>query len=92
MLARRRREKIISFTLDKDGTFIWALRPGTTCWPGGGPKCSPGVGGSKMASRGVEWLLTPPTHTYACDQNRGHTKYHKVPNDRYGQDLSADTP
>ena len=65
ILARRRREKIISFTLDKDGTFIWALGPGTTCWPGGGLKCSPGVGGSKMASRGVELLFTPPTHTYA---------------------------
>ena len=52
--------------------FIWmghlygALSPGTTCWPGGGLKCSPGVGGSKMASRGVEWLLTPPTPTYGC--------------------------
>ena len=51
--------------------FIWmghlygALSPGTTCWPGGGLKCSPGVGGSKMASRGVELLLTPPTPTYA---------------------------
>ena len=50
--------------------FIWmghlygALSPGTTCWPGGGLKCSPGVGGSKMASRGEEWLLTPPTPTY----------------------------
>ena len=29
ILARRRREKIqkISFTLDKDRTFIWALEP-----------------------------------------------------------------
>ena len=30
---------------------------------GGGLKCSPGVGGSKMASRGVELLLTPPPRT-----------------------------
>ena len=50
--------------------FIWmghlyrAFGPGTTCWPGGGMKCSPGVGGSKIASRGEEWLLTPPTPTY----------------------------
>ena len=36
------------------------MGPGTTCWPGGVLKCSPGVGGSKMASRGVELLLTPP--------------------------------
>ena len=54
--------------------FIWmghlygALSPGTTCWPGGGLKCSPGVGGSKMASRGVELLLTPPTPTYAVTE------------------------
>ena len=41
------------------------MGPGTTCWPGGVLKCSPGVGGSKMASRGVELLLTPPTPTYA---------------------------
>ena len=27
ILARRRREKIISFTLDKDRTFTWALEP-----------------------------------------------------------------
>ena len=27
-----------------------------------------------------------------CDQTSGHTKYHKVPNERYGQDLSTDTP
>ena len=40
------------------------MGPGTTCWPGGVLKCSPGVGGSKMASRGVELLLTPPTPTY----------------------------
>ena len=26
------------------------------------------------------------------DQTSGHTKYHKVPNERYGQDLSTDTP
>ena len=57
-------KKNYSFTLDKDGTFLLALGPGTTCWPGGGLKCSAGVGGSKMASRGEEWLLTPPTPTY----------------------------
>ena len=27
-----------------------------------------------------------------CDQTSGHTKYHKVPNERYGQDLSTDAP
>ena len=26
-----------------------------------------------------------------CDQTSGHTKYHKVPKERYGQDLSTDT-
>ena len=25
-----------------------------------------------------------------CDQTSGHTKYQKVPNERYGQDLSTD--
>ena len=27
-----------------------------------------------------------------CDQASGHTEYHKVPNERYGQDLCTDTP
>ena len=40
------------------------MGPGTTCWPGGVLKCSPGVGGSKMASRGVELLLTPHAHLW----------------------------
>ena len=52
MLARRRREKIISFTLDKDGTFIWALRPGTTCWPGGARNALQGWGGQKWPPGG----------------------------------------
>ena len=42
MLARRRREKIISFTLDKDGTLIWPL----------GLEPPAGLGGSEMLSRG----------------------------------------
>ena len=49
------------------------MGPGTTCWPGGVLKCSPGVGGSKMASRGVEWLLTPPTPTYGPEGDRPKT-------------------
>ena len=60
-VARRRREKNFSFGWD---TYIGpsALEPPAGL--GGGLKCSPGVGGSKMASRGVDWLLAPPTPTY----------------------------
>ena len=68
--------------------FIWmghlyrAFGPGTTCWPGGGLKCSPGVGGSKMASRGEEWLLTPPIHTYGLPADSKMTeKFGKTPLD-----------
>ena len=32
----------------------------------------------------------PPTDAIGY-QTSGHTKYHKVPNERYGQDLSTDT-
>ena len=51
--------------------FIWmgllygAFSPGTTCWPGGVPKCSTGVGVKKWPPGGVDLLFTPPTHTYA---------------------------
>ena len=40
--------------------FIWmgllygALGPGTTCWPGGVPKCSTGVGVKKWPPGGVD--------------------------------------
>ena len=50
--------------------FIWmgllygAFSPGTTCWPGGVPKCSTGVGVKKWPPGGVDLLFTPPTHTY----------------------------
>ena len=33
----------------------------------------------------------PPTGAI-YNLTSGHKKYHKVPNERYGQDLSADTP
>ena len=75
MVTRKMKLEVLPDTVHKlsprKNCFIWmghlygAFGPGTTCWPGGGLKCSPGVGGSKMASRGVELLLTPPTHTYA---------------------------
>ena len=66
MLARRRREKIISFTLDKDGTLIWAL--GAWAWNhllawGGSEMLCRGEG-QKMASRGGRPAIYPPTHTY----------------------------
>ena len=78
MVTRKMKLEVLPDTVHKlsppqarKNCFIWmghlygAFGPGTTCWPGGGLKCSPGVGGSKMASRGVDWLLAPPTPTYA---------------------------
>ena len=59
MLARRRREKIISFTLDKDGTFIWALGPGTTCWPGGTEMLSRGGGTGDEPFKSICRVLGP---------------------------------
>ena len=77
MVTRKMKLEVLPDTVHKlsppqarKNCFIWmghlygAFGPGTTCWPGGGLKCSPGVGGSKMASRGVDWLLAPPTPTY----------------------------
>ena len=49
------------------------MGPGTTCWPGGVLKCSPGVGGSKMASKGVELLLTPHAHHALDNEENIHT-------------------
>ena len=49
--------------------FIWmgllygAFSPGTTCWPGGVPKCSTGVGVKKWPPGGVDLLFTPPPRT-----------------------------
>ena len=63
MLARRRREKIISFTLDKDGTFIWALGPGTTCWPGGGSEMLSRGRGVKNGLQGGRIAIYPPPRT-----------------------------
>ena len=67
MVTRKMKLEVLPDTVHKlsplqarKNCFIWmghlygAFGPGTTCWPGGGLKCSPGVGGSKMASRGVE--------------------------------------
>ena len=80
MVTRKMKLEVLPDTVHKlsppqarKNCFIWmghlygAFGPGTTCWPGGGLKCSPGVGGSKMASRGVDWLLAPPTPTYEYD-------------------------
>ena len=49
ILARRRQEKIISFTLDKDRTFIWALEPPAGL---GGSKNPLQEGGSKNGLQG----------------------------------------
>ena len=81
MVTRKMKLEVLPDTVHKlsppqarKNCFIWmghlygAFGPGTTCWPGGGLKCSPGVGGSKMASRGVDWLLAPPTPTYGCQK------------------------
>ena len=81
MVTRKMKLEVLPDTVHKlsppqarKNCFIWmghlygAFGPGTTCWPGGGLKCSPGVGGSKMASRGVDWLLAPPTPTYVFTQ------------------------
>ena len=59
--------KILPNTMDSLGPpqarknhFIWmgllygALGPGTTCWPGGGLKCSTGVGVKKWPPGGVD--------------------------------------
>ena len=65
VLARRRREKIISFTLDKDETLIWSLWPWNHLLAWGGLKILSRRGGQKMASRGGRLAIYPPTHTYA---------------------------
>ena len=55
-------------------TFVQTFRafgPGTTCWPGGVPKCSTGVGVKKWPPGGVDLLFTPPTHTYAPTYLKG---------------------
>ena len=75
MLARRRREKIISFTLDKDGTLIWAL--GAWAWNhllawGGSEMLCRGEG-QKMASRGGRPAIYPPhAHLLLLFFSRGH--------------------
>ena len=87
MVTRKMKLEVLPDTVHKlsppqarKNCFIWmghlygAFGPGTTCWPGGGLKCSPGVGGSKMASRGEEWLLTPPMPTYGGG-GHCHTAY-----------------
>ena len=84
MVTRKMKLEVLPDTVHKlsppqarKNCFIWmghlygAFGPGTTCWPGGGLKCSPGVGGSKMASRGVDWLLAPPTPTYDGEATHG---------------------
>ena len=62
ILARRRREKIISFTLDKDRTFIWALEPPAGL--GGFWNALQGWGGQKWPPGGLNGYLPPPTPTY----------------------------
>ena len=41
------------------------LGPGTTCWPGGGPKCSAGGRVKKWPPGGVDLRFTPP-HAHLC--------------------------
>ena len=85
MVTRKMKLEVLPDTVHKlsppqarKNCFIWmghlygAFGPGTTCWPGGGLKCSPGVGGSKMASRGVDWLLAPP-HAHLWYGYTNHT-------------------
>ena len=60
VLARRRREKIISFTLDKDETLIWSLWPWNHLLAWGGLKIFSRRGGQKMASRGGRLAIYPP--------------------------------
>ena len=64
ILARRRREKIISFTLDKDETLIWSLWPWNHLLAWGGSEMLSRRGGQKMASRGGRPAIHPPTHTH----------------------------
>ena len=97
MVTRKMKLEVLPDTVHKlsppqarKNCFIWmghlygAFGPGTTCWPGGGLKCSPGVGGSKMASRGVELLFTPPCTPMVfneCGYTRGNL--YLVPSKRW---------
>ena len=64
ILARCRREKIISFTLDKDGTLIWPLGLEPPAGLGGSEMLSRG-GGVKNGLQGGRIAIYPP-HAHLC--------------------------